>query len=204
MRNTTKMLATTLASMAMAVAFALSLGVTSVQAQVAYNGTGSTTHSAVTTAYTGNQLFALNTSGNAAASPIVIGATTPGQRLIEKAMIFSSGTNQPPSITLWLFLAPPFTTGLVDRSAYIGPYAVDFNNNLYLGSLTCSSWAKTNDGTAQYFSECSGSGLLINILPVATGAGKTTIYALEEIGGAGYTPIASEKHSYFLSTLYPN
>jgi hypothetical protein len=174
-------------------------------AQQAYNGLGSTIHSATTTAYTAGQLFALNTTSNAVASPITVRATTPGQYLIDKALIFSSGTNQPSTITLWLFTAPPFTTALVDHSAYIGPYAVDLTNGIYLGSFSCgATWNKTNDGTAQYFSECSGSSLMINVQPVPSKATTTTIYALEEITGAGYTPISSEKHSYFVSTVSGN
>jgi hypothetical protein len=177
----------------------------SASAQQAYNGLGSTTHSATVTAYTTGQLFALNTTGNAVASPIIIRATSPGQYLVDKAFIFSSGTNQPSTITLWLFSGPPFTTALIDHSAYIGPYAVDINSGLYLGSLSCgATWNKTNDGTAQYFSECSGSNLMISIQPVPSLAKTTTIYALEEETGTGYTPISSEKHSYFVSTITGN
>lgn len=183
------------------VAFLISIS--AVAAQQPSNGTGSTTHSAVTTAYATGQLFALNTTGNAVASPITINATAPGQQLIQKAFMFSSGTNQPPTITLWLFSVQPFTTGLVDRSAYIGPYAVDITNSIYIGSLTCSNWNKTNDGAAKYFAECVGSSLMINILPIASGSGQTTIYAMEEIGGT-YTPLSSEKHNYFVSTLKDN
>src|SRR5690242_3208231 len=123
---------------------ALILSAACADAQVAYNGTGSTTHSAVTTAYTGNQLFANNTSGNAVASPITINAVPQGQALSIKAMIYSTGTNKPGTSTLWLFSAPPFTTGLVDYSAYVGPYLADFQANIVLGSLTCSSWQTTN------------------------------------------------------------
>jgi hypothetical protein len=172
-------------------------------AQVAYNGTGSTTHSAVTTAYAAGQLFALNTSGNAVASPIVLNSTQPGQQNIDKAIVYSNGTNQPPAIILYLFTTPPFTTGLVDRSAYIGPYAADLAAGIYLGALTCSTWNKTNDGTAQYFAECAGSGLMLNVQPTPSVSGTTTIYALEEINGA-YTPLASEKHTYFVQTYRNN
>src|ERR1700681_2348256 len=151
--------------------------------QVASNGIGSTTHSAVATPYTGGQLFALNTSGNAVASPIVITGVPPGQSLAIKALIFSNGTNKPGNVNLWLFSAPPFTTGLVDGSAYVGPYAADLAANIYLGNLICANWQVTNDGTAKYFSECSGSGLMLTTAqPVPSQASKVTIYALEEVG----------------------
>jgi len=170
------------------------------RAQVAANGVGSTTHSAVTTPYTGNQLFALNTTGNAAASPIVIGGVPAGQAVAIKALIYSNGTNKPGTSNLWLYSKPPFTAGLVDRSAYVGPYAADLASNIYLGNLTCAAWQVTNDGTAQYFSECSGSSLMLTTAQaVPSQAGQVTIYALEEIGA--YTPIASEKHTYLLQTL---
>lgn len=180
----------------------LILSIVAAAAQI-FNGTGSTTHSNVATAYTGNQLFAANTSGNAAASPIVINNVQAGQALAIKAIIYSTGTNKPGTSTLWLFSAAPTTTGLVDRSAYVGPYAADLAAGIYLGNLSCSAWQVTNDSSAQYFSECSGSNLLMTTaLPVATISPQVTIYALEEIGA--YTPIASEKHSYFVSTLRGN
>jgi hypothetical protein len=177
-------------------------GVTA-RAQVAANGTGSTTHSAVATPYTGGQLFALNTTGNAAASPIVINGVPPGQSLAIKALIYSNGTNKPGTSTLWLYSQQPTTTSLVDRSAYVGPFAADLAANIYLGNLTCANWQATNDGTAQYFSECSGSSLMLTTAqPVPSQVSQVTIYALEEIGA--YTPIASEKHTYFISTLHEN
>src|SRR5581483_1846925 len=53
-----------------------------------YNGTGSTTHSGVTTAYgTGGQLFANNTGGNAVASTITVTGTNAGTGLISKALV---------------------------------------------------------------------------------------------------------------------
>lgn len=171
-------------------------------AQVAFNGSGSTTHSAVTTAYTGNQLFALNTSGNAVATPIVINGAQPGQALAIKALIYSTGTNKPGTSTVWLFSAPPTTAGLVDYSPYLGPYLADLQANTYIGNLTCSAWQVTNDGTAKYFSECSGSSLLLTTAqPISAYQSPLTIYALEEIGA--YTPISSEKHTYLISTM-PN
>jgi hypothetical protein len=172
-------------------------------AQIGANGTGSTTHSSVTTAYTGNQLFANNTTGNAAASPITINAVPAGQALTIKATIYSTGTNKPGTSILWLYSAPPTTTALVDYSAYVGPYLADLQANIYLGFLTCSGWQVTNDGTAKYFSECSGSSLMLNtVLPEFSSAPKTTIYALEEVGA--YTPISGETHGYLLSTLHEN
>jgi hypothetical protein len=171
--------------------------------QTAYNGLGSTTHFAGTTPYTGNQLFALNNSGSAVASPIVLNSVPQGQALTIKALIYSNGTNKPGTSTLWLYSAKPTTTGLVDGSAYVGPYAADLAANIYLGNLTCSAWQPTNDATAQYFSECSGSSLMLTTMqPIPSQEPQATIYALEEVGA--YTPIASEKHSYFLRTYKEN
>jgi hypothetical protein len=167
------------------------------------NGTGSTTHSAVTTAYTGNQLFVNNTAGNAVASPVTVNAVPPGQALMIHAMIFSTGTNKPGTSLLWLYSAPPTTTALVDYSSYNGPYLADFQANIVIGSLTCAGWQVTNDSSAKYFSECSGSSLMLNTaLPEATQSPQDTIYVLEEVGA--YTPISGEKHSYLISTLHEN
>lgn len=174
------------------------------EAQTASNGKGSTTHSAVNTAYnTGNQLFANNTSGNAVATPITINAVPPGQALTIRALIYSTGTNKPGTSTLWLYSQAPTTTGLADYSAYIGPYLSDLQANIYIGYLSCSAWQATNDSTAKYFSECSGSSqMLSTALGQFTSGSSVTIYALEEIGA--YTPIASEIHTYLLSTLHEN
>jgi hypothetical protein len=188
---------------ALVAAFAVLCAVAPSAAQLAYNGTGSTTHSNSATPYTGNQLFATNTSGSAVASPIILGGTQSGQLVVIKALIYSNGTNKPGTSTLWLYSQKPTTTSLVDGSAYVGPYAADLAANIYLGSLTCSAWQVTNDGTAQYFSECSGSNLMLStVLPAPSQASQMTIFALEEIGA--YTPIANEKHSYFLRTIINN
>jgi hypothetical protein len=171
--------------------------------QTQYNGSGSTTHSAVTTAYATGQLFAANTAGDAAASPIVITGTNTGTGLISHFVVESSGTNQPPAEQIWLYSSPPLTTALVDRSAYIGPYAADLTSAIFIGSFTCSTWNKTNDATAQYWAECTPSNPGIGLLPFKAQAGKTTILALEEVEGA-YTPLASEVHTYLASTVRDN
>lgn len=168
-----------------------------------YNGTGSTAHSAVTTAYVAGELFANNTSGNAAASTVTVTGTNSGKGLIWHAMIQSSGTTQPPEIDLWLYSAAPTTTSLVDRSPYIGPYAADITSGIFIGKLTCVSWNKTNDGTAQYFSECQSSNGVFGPLPFQALSGATTIDVLEEINGA-YTPLSGETHTYLLSTSRDN
>lgn len=168
-----------------------------------YNGSGSTTHSASVTAYTGNQAFANNTSGNLVPAQIAITGTNAGTGFIMHGVMESSGTNAPPSITLWLYSAAPTVASLADYSAYLGPYAADLTNNVYIGSLTCASWQRTNDATAQYFSECSTSNGVTGMLPFQAAAAQTYIYAIEEIGGA-YTPSSSEKHTYLLSTLRNN
>jgi hypothetical protein len=169
-----------------------------------YNGSGSTTHSVVTTPYgTGGQLFANNVSGDAVASQITVTGMNAGTGLISKGIIQSSGTNAPPTVVLWLFSAAPITTGLVDGSTYVGPYAADITGGNYIGSLTCSTWNKTNDASAQYFSECTVSSLALSVLPFRAVAGQTYLYALEEINGA-YTPLSGETHTYLLSTLRDN
>jgi hypothetical protein len=167
------------------------------------NGTGSTTHSSVTTAYAAGELFANNTSGNATASTVTVSGTNAGTGYITHAMVQSSGTNQPPAIILWLFSGTPTTTSLVDRSAYLGPYAADFTSGIVLGSLNCTNWQKTNDGTAQYFTECSASNLIGGPIPFQATSGATTIKVLEEINGA-YTPLSAEVHTYILSTARDN
>jgi hypothetical protein len=168
-----------------------------------YNGTGSTTHTASTTAYTTGELFAHNSSGNAAASQIAITTTQTGLGLIDHFIMQSSGTNKPPSITVWLFSSPPLTTGLADYSAYVAPYAADFTGGIVIGSFTCANWNATNDGTAVYWSECSSSNLVYGPLPFRAASAQTYIYALEEIGGS-YTPLSAEVHTYILSTLRDN
>ncbi len=171
----------------------------------AWNGTGSTTHSASVTPYTAGELFA-GSATPAVPSTITIANVPAGTQQITKAMMQSSGTNQPPSIILWLFASissAPITTGLTDYSPYIGPYAADILAGKYLGALTCGTWQKTNDGTAQYFTECSGSSLMINAQPIPAGGAATTLQVLEEINGP-YTPLSGEKHSYFVSTLRDN
>ena len=168
------------------------------------NGIGSTTHSAVTTAYTAGELFANNTEWECNSGNDTGEALTPsGQGLAWHAMMESSGTNQPPEIDLWLYSGVPLTTGLVDYSAYVGPYQVDLTSGIFLGKLICNSWAKTNDGTAKYWSECTSSNGVFGPMPFKAVAGLTTINVLEEINGS-YTPLSSEVHTYLFSTSRDN
>jgi hypothetical protein len=169
-----------------------------------YNGSGSTQHSAVTTAYAAGELFANNTTGNVAPALITVTGTNGGTGLIDKAIIESSGPNQPPTISLFLYSALPTISGLADRSAYVGPYAADITSGIYIGSLVCSNWTKTSDASAQWFSECLGfNGLAPASIPFKAVAGQTAILALEEIG-APYTPLSGETHTYLLSTIRDN
>lgn len=168
-----------------------------------YNGSGSVSHSAVTTAYAANQLFANNTSGNAAATQITVTGTAAGTGFITHALIASSGTNLPPTETLYLFSAAPTTTGLIDYSAYLGPYLADVTGGSYIGSLTCSNWQKTNDASAKYYSECSTSNASASAMEFQATAGQTYIQVLEQVGGA-YTPLSGETHTYLLSTVRNN
>ena len=161
-------------------------------------GTGTVTHSNVTTGYTANQLFALNTTGNAVATQITVTATAGGTGYITDAKVLDSGTGgtAPPGYTFYLFSASPTTTGLVDRSAYVGPYAADLPT--FLGALTCASFVKTNDATAQWQSSCSGDNNIIGPVPYKTVSGQTYVFALAAVNST-YTPIASEALTLIIS-----
>lgn len=164
-------------------------------------GSGSVSHSAVTTAYTAGELFALNTTGNAAPTQITVTATAGGSGFITHAILRDSGTGAtaPPGYTIYLFKAAPTTTGLVDRSAYVAPYAADYTGSAYLGSLSCSAFAKTNDSTAQWQSECSSSNLFLGALPFQALSGQTYVDALFAVNGA-YTPISGETLTLLVET----
>jgi hypothetical protein len=102
-------------------------------------------------------------------------------------------------------LAPVLEFGITvaslkDQSAYIGPYAADITGGYYIGTLTCASWQKTNDGTAQWFSPCSGNNQMIEALPFKALAGETYLYALVETGSGGYTPLSGEVETLLVST----
>ena len=168
-----------------------------------YNGSGSVAHSAVTTAYTGNQLWANNTAGNAAATQVTVTGTNAGQGFVTHAMEAVTGTNLPPTSYLDLYSAAPTTTGLVDYSADLGPYLADITSGLYIGTLTCAGWQKTNDATAKYFSECSTSNAAAPALDFQATAGQTYLQVIDRIGGA-YTPLSGETHTYLISTIRNN
>ncbi len=147
-----------------------------------------------TTAYTGNQLIAGNTSGSATPAQLTVSSLPGGWAYIVHARAQSSyaGASAPPAQTWYLFGASPVTTNLVDGSAYVAPYAADITGGAYLGSLTCSGWTKTNDSTAQWWSPCSTSNLVTGPLPVRAVSGQTYIYVLVATGSGGYTPAANE------------
>lgn len=165
------------------------------------NGSGSVSHSAVTTAYAANQLFVLNTSSNAVPTQLTVTATNGGTGFITNAVMQDSGTGAtaPPGYTVYLFSAAPTTTSLVDRSAYISPYAADITSGAYLGSLTCAAFTKTNDSTAQWVSQCTTSNGVIGPLPYKALSGQVYVDALVAVNAA-YTPIASETLTVLLST----
>lgn len=153
-----------------------------------------------TTAYTGSQLQANNTAGNAVPASLTLTGTIQGTGYIVRALAQSSTTTAgtPPIQTWWLYNAAPTVTGLHDGSAYIGPYAADLSK--YVGSISCGSWQKTNDATAQWFSPCTTNNPITaanGALPFVAQSGTTTLQALLETGSGGYTPNANE-----VETLY--
>ena len=88
-------------------------------------------------------------------------------------------------------------------SADLGPYLADITGGLYIGTLTCANWQKTNDSTAKYFSECSTSNAAAPALDFQATAGQTYLQVIERIGGA-YTPLSGETHTYLISTIRNN
>lgn len=164
---------------------------------------GSVAHSAVTTAYTANELWALNTTGNAVPVQIPVTATNGGTGNILHALCSMSGTGStaPPGLIVYLFRAAPTTTSLVDRSSYVGPYAADITSGAYLGSISCASFAATNDHgtTGPWFSEGTASNILAGGMPYQALSGQAYVDGLVAVTGA-YTPIASEAVTIVLST----
>jgi hypothetical protein len=178
-------------------------GTVSINALAVINGSGALTRPANTTAYTGNQLIANNTSSSVTPTQVTVTGTAAGTGKITAAFAASSytGASAPPTQYWHLFASSAMTvSGLVDGSAYIGPYLADLTSGYYLGTLTCASWQKTNDGTAKWFSPCSASGQVIAALPFRTLAGQTYLYALVETGAGGYTPISGEVETLLVST----
>ncbi|HTQ33572.1 MAG TPA: hypothetical protein VMI30_05345 [Stellaceae bacterium] len=174
-----------------------------IQTLSSVNGSGSVTRPANTTAYTGAQLIANNISGNVTPTPVTVTGTPAGTGKIVSAFAETSytGGTAPPTQYWHLFSNSPITvSGLKDGSAYVGPYAADIASGYYLGTLACSSWQKTNDGTAQWFSPCSPNNGVIPALPFKALAGQTYLYALVETGAGGYTPISGEVETLIVST----
>jgi hypothetical protein len=167
------------------------------------NGSGSVTHSAVTTAYAANQLFLNNTTGNAVPMQVTVTGTNAGTGFITHAMCETSGTGAtaPPGFKVYLFSAAPTVTSLVDRSAYVGPYAADITGGLYLGAVSCAAFSETNDNatTGPWFSEGTTSNSVLGPLPFAAASGETYLFGLVVLTGA-YTPISGEKFTLLLST----
>jgi hypothetical protein len=178
-------------------------GTVSINALASINGGGSVTRPANTTAYTGSQLIANNTAGSVTPSQISVTGTAAGSGKIVAAFAASSytGASTPPTQYWHLFSNAAVTvSGLVDGSAYVGPYLADLTGGSYLGTLTCASWQKTNDGTAKWFSPCSTNNAVIGALPFKALAGQTYLYALVAIGAGGYTPISGEVETLLVST----
>lgn len=164
-----------------------------------YNGFGSVTRPANTTAYLANTLFAANTTGNASAAQIAVQGTTPSDNYIVGARLYTTDTAASgAAFAVYLFSNPPTTTGLIDGSSYKGPYAADLKS--YLGTLTCGSMKATNDATSQYYAECSISNLVTTSIRFSGAAGTTTIYAMVAVT-TGYTPISGSAVTVALATL---
>jgi hypothetical protein len=169
----------------------------------AINGVATVTRPANTTAYTGSQLIANNTSGNVTPTPVTVTGTAAGTGKITVAYAETSytGSSAPPTQYWHLFSNAAITvSSLKDGSAYIGPYAADIANGYYVGTLICAAWQKTNDGTAQWFSPCASNNSMIPALPFKALAGQTYLYALVETGAGGYTPVSAEVETLVLST----
>jgi hypothetical protein len=167
------------------------------------NGSGAVTRPANTTAYTGGQLIANNTGGNVSPTQITVTGTNAGTGKITAAFAETSytGASAPPTQYWHLFSNAGITVAsLKDQSAYVGPYAADITDGYYIGTLTCASWQKTNDGTAQWFSPCSGNDQMIAALPFKALSGTTSLYALVETGAGGYTPLSGEVETLLVST----
>lgn len=178
-------------------------GTVSINALANINGSGSVTRPANTTAYTGSQLIASNTSGNVMPAQVAVSGTAAGTGKIVAAFAATSytGASAPPTQYWHLFTNSAITvSGLVDGSAYIGPYLVDLTAGYYVGTLTCAAWQKTNDGTARWFSPCSTNNAVIGALPFKALAGGTSLSALVETGAGGYTPVSGEVETLLVST----
>jgi hypothetical protein len=178
-------------------------GTVSINALATVNGAGSVTRPANTTAYTGAQLVANNTSGSAAPTQVTVTGTNAGTGKIVAAFAATSytGGSAPPTQYWHLFANSGITvSGLVDGSAYVGPYLADLTAGYYVGTLTCAAWQKTNDGTAKWFSPCSTNNAVIGALPFKALAGQTYLYALVATGAGGYTPISGEVETLLVST----
>jgi hypothetical protein len=178
-------------------------GTVTINALSSINGAASVTRPANTTAYTGSQLQASNTSGNVTPSPVTVTGTAAGTGKITAAWAETSytGPSAPPTQYWHLFSNSGMAvSGLHDGSAYVGPYAADVTSGYYIGTLTCSAWQKTNDATAQWFSPCSSNNAVIGPLAFKALAGQTYLYALVETGAGGYTPVSAEVETLLVST----
>lgn len=158
-----------------------------------FTGTGSVTKSSATTGYTVGELFNHATSGPATITPIQVTPTAGGSGYITHAHMEDSGTggSAPPGYTIYLFSAAPTVASIYDYQAYVNPYAADITAGTYLGSLTCSSFAKTNDSTAQWTSPCQSTSSMTPAMFVQALSNQTYVDALVTVNGS-YTPIASE------------
>jgi hypothetical protein len=178
-------------------------GTVTINTLATINGSGAVTRPANTTAYTGSQLIANNTSGNVTPTQITVTGTNAGTGKLTAAFAETSytGSSAPPTQYWHLFSNSGITVAsLKDQSAYVGPYAADVTGGSYIGTLTCASWQKTNDGTAQWFSPCSSNNAMIPALPFKALAGATYLYALVEKGSGGYTPLSGEVETLLVST----
>lgn len=164
-----------------------------------YNGFGSITRPANTTAYSANQLFAANTGGDAVATQVPVLATASGDNYIVGARIHTTGTGASgATFNVYLYSNPPTSTALHDGSTYVGPYAADLTS--YLGTLTCSTMVATNDATPQYYAECKVSNAIASAIRFTGFSGSTTLYALVAVT-TGYTPVSGEKLTLALATM---
>lgn len=177
--------------------------------QSVYNGKATVTRPANTTAYTGLQLQANNTSGSVVPAQVTVTGANAGVTASTgyvtggKCQTSYTGASAPPTQTWWLFSALPTVSGLIDGSAYIGPYAADVTGGIFVGALVCSSWQKTNDGTAQWFSPATTSNTVTGPLPFQAVSSQVYLDVLLETNGA-YTPLSGEVETLLVNTARDN
>jgi hypothetical protein len=184
----------TVAALLMAFLLAWSPAFAATYGNTKVNGKATITRPNNTTGYTGASGGQLYCATTCVAIQIQLEGAIPNATGVANSIKVESSTTgaTAPSFIIYLFKGSPTLTGLSDQSTYIGPYAADWTSGNYLGAFTCATLTKTNDGTAQWAGECTGSNPnTANVVNFQTVSGQTYIYAVVEVT-ATYTPIANE------------